>query len=92
LCKNWDLHKKCKKKLHIFFAVSECVQRMTLNDEWARREFVILKTCVNEDNMIDAEVMEERLNQLRLYEKKLKFEQISLAEIEIYRFFNGFQV
>jgi hypothetical protein len=64
---------------------------MTLNDEWERREFVLLKTHLNEDDMFDAEVVKVRLNKLRLYEKDLKFKEKSLVENEIDHFFNGFQ-
>jgi hypothetical protein len=67
---------------------SECVQIMTLNDEWEKREFVFLKTHLNDDDVLDAEVMEERLNHLRLYEKYLKCEEKN----EMEQFFNGFQV
>jgi len=69
---------------------SECVQIMTLNDEWEKREFVFLNTHLNDDDMLDAEVLKERLNKLKMYENDLKFEEKSLAKYEIEQFFKGF--
>jgi len=68
------------------FIESECVQIMALNDEWEKREFVFLNTHLNDDDMLDAEAMDERLNQLRMYEKNLKCEEKN----EMEQFFNGF--
>jgi hypothetical protein len=87
-------YRKTDKQFELINKINEieCVQIMALNDEWEKREFVFLKTYLKEDDMLDNELMKERLNHLRLYEKGLKCEEKMVVENEMDHFFNGFQV